>query len=126
GKTSVVSEWSPAVRAPDPMGLRRDGARGRVVGRGDPRRGPRRPRQLIQILVGQARRAAHARAIARECGGNVLVDRAGRGALGIELGIVLVGLDQRLVHRTGALASDQASISTILPTLAPDPHTPHI
>src|SRR5262249_57263963 len=44
-------------------------------------------------------------------GGHVLVDRAGGGALGIELGIVLVGLDQGLVHGAGACSgANQTSV----------------
>jgi hypothetical protein len=98
------------LRGGQPIGLHRDGAFGLGVDCRNPR-GPRRPHQLIQILVGQARGAAHARAIARERGGNVLVDRAGGGALGIELGIVLVGLDQGLFHAAGARAvAHQASV----------------
>src|SRR5262249_22578694 len=90
----------------------RDGAFGLGVGGGNPRGGPRRPRELIEILVGEARGAAHARAIARKRRGHVLVDRAGRRALGIELGIVLVGLDQGLVHGAGARAvAHQASVA---------------
>src|SRR5262249_55995174 len=82
------------LRGGQPIGLHRDGALGLGVSRGNPRCRPRRPRQLIEILVGQARGAAYARAIARKRGGHVLVGRAGGGALGIELRIVLVGLDQ--------------------------------
>src|SRR5439155_15906655 len=50
------------------------------------------------------RGAAHARAKTGKRSGNVLVDRARCGALGIELGIVLVGLHQRKIHCAGARA----------------------
>src|SRR5262249_17966888 len=55
-----------------------------------------------QVLVGQARGAAHARTVARERGGDVLVDGARGGALRVKLRIVLVGLDERLIHGAGS------------------------
>ena len=88
----------------DPVGLHRDLAlRLRVEGAAGPRVVPG-PAQRIQILIGQARGAAHARAKTGKRSGNVLIDRARCGALGIELGIVLVGLHQRKIHCAGARA----------------------
>ena len=43
--------------------------------------------------------------IARERRRHVFIDRAGCGALGVELRIVLVGLDERAFHRAGAGAA---------------------
>src|SRR5262249_42071007 len=101
-----------------PIGLYCGGAFCLAVGRS-------RFRQLIQILVGQARRAAHARAIAGECRRNVLVDYAGRGALGIELGIVLVGLNQGPVDRSGPRSgAHQASVGGRLGRKRHDPEGP--
>ncbi len=53
----------------------------------------------LEIGLAQAAGRGHARAVTAERNGDVLVDGAGRGALGVELRIVLVGLDQRRVHR---------------------------
>ena len=68
-------------------------------------RGGPRFREVVQILVGQARGAGHPRAIPRERGGNVLVNGAGCRALGIELRVVAVRLDERAVDRPGAGSS---------------------
>src|SRR5262249_1249356 len=58
----------------------------------------------------------------RERGGHVLVDRAGGGALGIELWIVLVGLDQGLVHGARARSgAHQASVGGRLGRERSDP-----
>src|SRR5262249_50116046 len=71
---------------------------------------------VIQVWVGQVCGAAHARAIAGERGGDVLVDGAGGGALGIELGIVLVGLHQGSIYRARARARpDEARAIAVLP-----------
>ena len=73
-------------------------------------RGPRRHGildQRLQIILGDARRPGRARAVARQRRGHGFVDRAGGGALGVELGIVLVGLDQRGFER-GPAGSDPA------------------
>ena len=55
-------------------------------------------RQSIQVLLGQAGRAADARAIACERGWNVLVGGASGRALSIELGIVQIGLEQSALN----------------------------
>src|SRR5262249_34387947 len=99
----------------DSVGLYRDLAPLLDVERAAGRRADASPGEVIQVLVGQACGAAHARAIAGERGGYVLVDRAGGGALGIELGIVLVGLHQGSIYRARARARpDEARAVAVL------------
>ena len=85
------------------------GALGLRIERGPAGGGPRL-RQVVQILFGQARRAGDPWAIARERSGDVFVGRTGSGALGIELGIVSIGQNERPLDRAGASAGADAPI----------------
>ena len=89
----------------EPIGLHRDAACGLVVDCAAASRVVPSPGQLIQILLGQARRTRDARAIAGERGGDVLVDGARGGTLGVELGIALIGRHQRGIHAAGSRAA---------------------
>ena len=91
-----------------PEGRHGGGALRLRIERGAAGGGPRL-RQVVQILLGQTRRAGDPRPIARERSGNVLVGRAGRRALGVELRIVTVRKAKGLFHcgrpRSGAYQS---------------------
>ncbi len=105
------------LRRGDPVGLYRLLAPQRGEERAAGRGADAGPAQVIQILIGQARGAAHARAITGKRAGDVLVNRARCGALGIELGIVLVRLNQRDIHRAGARARPhEPRAIAVLPT----------
>ncbi len=86
----------------EPVGLHRDATHGLVVDCAAASRIVAAPGQLIQILLGQAGCPRHARAIAGERGRDVLIDGAGGGTLGIELGIILVGRHQRAIDGAGS------------------------
>jgi len=83
--------------------LRAGGTKGRdrILTR-SPGRAARRPGDVFEIDLGQAAGRGQARSIAAKRNGNVLIGRARRSSLSIELGIVLVGLHQSLLKRVCA------------------------
>ena len=75
--------------------------------------GPRL-RQVVQILLGQARRAGDPWAVTRERSGDIFVGRTGRRALGVELRIISIGQNERPLDRAGAgAATDDAPVTPI-------------
>jgi len=61
-----------------------------------------------------SRRAGDPWAVPRERSGDVFVGRTGSGALGIELGIISIGQNERPLDRTGAsAATDDAPVTPI-------------
>src|SRR5262249_11734823 len=79
-----------------------DGGDGILAGGLSGARRPGDPGNVFEIDLGQAAGRGQARSIAAQRNGDVLVSRARRSALSIELWIVLVGLHQGLFKCFGA------------------------